>query len=194
MKYKHYMKTYFSILPQEVLTHIYEFDNTYMEILKNDIAVEIWKETWRRWLRHIVPDEHDNYNRYIIIFENGLRKNPRDIAELELKNIYSNVHFSMTYYLQLLLFSMVDLWGFDYYRRNYRVMYADDCRIHVNYDNNKLVEVKLYIIDFDVSCIWRGCVLTKEQFQKEKMVTSNNPKEYIQNKVYSDDERLLFTF
>lgn len=179
------------ILPQEVLTHIFEYDNTYKEILKNDVAVEIWKETWRKWLLHIIP--HCNDTECVRIFENGTRKNSGDISELELENIRSSIKFSMTYYVEQLLFSMVDLWGFDYYINHYQAMYSNDCSININYNNAQLI-VKVFDSDFPVTLVWSGCILTKEQFQQEKMRISVDfeLRKYLQNKVYSDDERLLF--
>jgi hypothetical protein len=186
------MKNMKLILPQEILTHIFEYDNTYKEILKNDIAVEIWKETWRKWLLHIIS--HYNDTEYVRIFEDGTRKNSGDFNELELENIRSSIKFSMTYYVEQLLFSMVDLWGFDYYNSNYQAKYPNYCLININYNNAQLV-VKVFDIDFPVNLVWSGCILTKEQFQEEKMLTTDNfdSRKYLQNKIYSDDERLLFS-
>lgn len=42
-----------SILPQEILTSIYEYDNTYKEIFQNKVCVEIYKQSWRVWARNV---------------------------------------------------------------------------------------------------------------------------------------------
>jgi hypothetical protein len=36
-------------LPQEILGIIFSYDNTYKEILKNEISLELWKNHWKLW-------------------------------------------------------------------------------------------------------------------------------------------------
>jgi hypothetical protein len=44
--------TYFQLLPQDLLNKVYEYDNTYREIFKNEISIEIWEKSFEFWLRY----------------------------------------------------------------------------------------------------------------------------------------------
>jgi hypothetical protein len=45
------MKTLFD-LPNDILSKIYDYDGTYREIFKKQIAKEIWYKSWRVWSRN----------------------------------------------------------------------------------------------------------------------------------------------
>ena len=50
------MKTYLELLPQEILIRIFEYDDTYKNIFKNKVLVEIWKKSWFMWVsKSILP-------------------------------------------------------------------------------------------------------------------------------------------
>jgi hypothetical protein len=52
------MKYQFQCLPQDVLSHIYGYDDTYKEILKNQVFKELTKKAWIVWFRnHDVKQE-----------------------------------------------------------------------------------------------------------------------------------------
>jgi hypothetical protein len=60
--------TYFRLLSQDLLIKIYEYDNTYREIFKNEISIEIWKESFKFWLRYQNRiDSRQNYLLQIVM-------------------------------------------------------------------------------------------------------------------------------
>ena len=40
-------------LPDAIKAHIYEYDNTYHDLLKNIVLDNVWRETWIRWYRRL---------------------------------------------------------------------------------------------------------------------------------------------
>lgn len=52
------MTTYFDILPQELVAHVYEYDSTYRDILKKKILTELRIQSWFYWLRNYVSTSY----------------------------------------------------------------------------------------------------------------------------------------
>lgn len=52
------MATYFDILPQELVAHVYEYDSTYRDILKTKVLTELRMQSWFYWLRNYVSTSY----------------------------------------------------------------------------------------------------------------------------------------
>jgi hypothetical protein len=191
------MKSYLDILPHELLTHIFEYENPYKKIIKNEIAVEIYKSKWKKWLLKLQLLKNlymENENRFVEIFANEnirLFNIHLDIEEINIIN--SNIIFTLVYFLED-LFSSIDLWGFDHYEKNYHMAYPNDCKIHVTH-TNKLDNLRMFLVINNLvdRNLFRYTVLTNKQFQIEKkdnIIFRQGPE--LLNKLYSDNERLLF--
>ena len=42
-------KSYWDLLPKDLIIKIYEYDNTYKEYMTNKVLEEIWKKAWFKW-------------------------------------------------------------------------------------------------------------------------------------------------
>lgn len=52
------MTTLFSILPDDMVRHIYEYDKTYREIFTKTVIGEIYKNSWKKWIKKAVDSQY----------------------------------------------------------------------------------------------------------------------------------------
>jgi hypothetical protein len=52
------MTTLFNILPDDIVRHIYEYDNTYREIFTKTVLGGIYKKSWKKWIKKAVNFQH----------------------------------------------------------------------------------------------------------------------------------------
>jgi hypothetical protein len=71
------MKCYFQCLPQDVLSHIYGYDDTYKEILKNQVFKELTKKAWIVWFKN-----HDVNHKKVVNLLDG------DYGDYLLDNVF----------------------------------------------------------------------------------------------------------
>jgi hypothetical protein len=156
------MKTFFD-LPNDILSKIYDYDDTYRDIFKKQIAKDIWHQSWRVWSSNYV---------LLSMWENSRTELGIEKYEEE-KSIY---RFTMTHFMYRYLWAS-------------KKIYCDDVKISIlsfcDEWNEYITAYYSIYVTIDGLTIFKGRVFTIEQFKNFQGNTDGY------DEIFKGDEKLL---